>query len=87
MRDSFDEAQNGELMLFAKITQKISGKVTVREKLGNSITEFSKMYPKYKSIKTTPVPQDMDDPESKNKQPETTKKSPPTKNPQQGWEV
>lgn len=70
-------------MLLAEMAPKISGKVIAREMLGNSITKFSKFLnrkTKKQNLKN------VSNPESKDKQPKTTEKSPSTKNPQQGWE-
>lgn len=65
------------------MAQKISGKVVVREKLGNSITKFSKFLNRKTNKQNL---QNVNNPESKDKQLKTKKKSPSTKNPQQGWE-
>lgn len=70
-------------MLLAEMAPKISGKVIAREMLGNSITKFSKFLnrkTKKQNLKN------VGNPESKDKQPKTTEKSPSTKNPQQGRE-
>lgn len=70
-------------LLLAEMTPKISRKVIAREMIGNSITKFSK----FLNRKTNkPNLKNVGNPESKDKQPKTSEKSPSTKNPQQGWE-